>query len=91
MYAPLLRKRLICFHGGQNAVLLANTIYRPALQRLVDNGSAEGAQKDWSTLDGLRYMCLFTYVLRMFLPFAHKEARPRRLPCVQANPPARLI
>eukprot|EP00904_Undaria_pinnatifida_P003695 jgi/Undpi1/13326/HiC_scaffold_8.g02985.m1 len=44
----------------KNAVLLANTIYRPALQRLVDNGSAEGAQKDWSTLDGLRKVVLNT-------------------------------
>lgn len=38
----------------QVAVLLANTIYRPALQRLVEDGSAEDAQKDWSSLDGLR-------------------------------------
>ena len=36
------------------AVLLANTTYRPALQRLVDNGSMEGAQQDWAVLEGLR-------------------------------------
>lgn len=39
---------------GQMAVLLANTTYRPALQRLVDNGSMEGAQQEWSILEGLR-------------------------------------
>lgn len=40
----------------QVAVLLANTIYRPALQRLVNNGNAEGAQQDWSVLEGLRFV-----------------------------------
>lgn len=36
------------------AVLLANTTYRPALQRLVENGGMEGAQQDWAVLEGLR-------------------------------------
>ncbi|CAM9907664.1 unnamed protein product, partial [Ectocarpus sp. 4 AP-2014] len=42
------------------AVLLANTTYRPALQRLVDNGSVKGAQQDWSVLEGLRKSVLNT-------------------------------
>ncbi|CAM9951803.1 unnamed protein product [Ectocarpus sp. 12 AP-2014] len=42
------------------AVLLANTTYRPALQRLVDNGSVKGAQQDWSVLEGLRKAVLNT-------------------------------
>ncbi|CAM9774110.1 unnamed protein product, partial [Hapterophycus canaliculatus] len=42
------------------AVLLANTTYRPALQRLVNNGSMEGAQQDWSLLEGLRKVVLNT-------------------------------
>ncbi|CAM9404169.1 unnamed protein product, partial [Ectocarpus sp. 8 AP-2014] len=42
------------------AVLLANTTYRPALQRLVDNGSEQGAQQDWSVLEGLRKAVLNT-------------------------------
>eukprot|EP00903_Cladosiphon_okamuranus_P015347 g14174.t1 len=44
----------------KTAVLLANTTYRPALQRLVDNGSMEGAQQDWSVLEGLRKAVLNT-------------------------------
>lgn len=46
---------------GQTAVLLANTTYRPALQRLVDNGSMEGAQQDWSVLEGLRSVVLVLF------------------------------
>ncbi|CBJ30708.1 conserved unknown protein [Ectocarpus siliculosus] len=42
------------------AILLANTTYRPALQRLVDNGSVKGAQQDWSVLEGLRKAVLNT-------------------------------
>lgn len=45
-------------YDDQMAVLLANTTYRPALQRLVNNGSMEGAQQDWSLLEGLRYVAV---------------------------------
>lgn len=58
-YGPRTASRLLTLFTagsarGQMAVLLANTTYRPALQRLVDNGSMEGAQQDWSVLEGLR-------------------------------------